>query len=82
MYKLDLPDYGHLAQDIPHAPRLTVRQRRPRSNGTDRSDDRGLRDTSDNTLWYDKNGDKSGGETLIADLKASANVEANDIFII
>jgi Ca2+-binding RTX toxin-like protein len=51
-------------------------------HAADKADTRFIFDTSDNTLWFDKNGSKAGGLTLIADLPASASIEADDIFII
>jgi Ca2+-binding RTX toxin-like protein len=38
--------------------------------------------TSNNTLWFDRNGHADGGLTLLAVLQASAAVEANDIVLI
>jgi Ca2+-binding RTX toxin-like protein len=48
----------------------------------DNGDVRFLFDTNDNTLWFDKNGDGAGGLKLIADLQASANLEADNIFLV
>ncbi|EYD74491.1 Alkaline phosphatase [Rubellimicrobium mesophilum DSM 19309] len=39
-------------------------------------------DTSDKTLWFDKNGDKHGGFTLVADLQANASMTHHDILLI
>ena len=38
--------------------------------------------TTDNTLWFDSNGNAAGGLTLIADLQAGAVVSAADIFMV
>lgn len=38
--------------------------------------------TTDNTLWFDSNGDAAGGLTLLADLQAGAVVTANDLVLI
>jgi Ca2+-binding RTX toxin-like protein len=46
------------------------------------ADIRFIFDTDDNTLWFDKNGSKDGGLTLLADLQASAEVGAGDIFLV
>ena len=44
--------------------------------------DRFLFDTADQTLWYDRNGSRAGGETLIADLQAGATMTHMDILLI
>lgn len=43
--------------------------------------DRFLFDTTDQTLWYDRNGSVKGGLTLIADLQATAQVVYQDIML-
>ncbi len=44
-------------------------------------DDRFIFRTTDQTLWFDVNGNLAGGLTLVADLQASAVVTAADILI-
>jgi len=39
-------------------------------------------DTRDETLWFDKNGSKGGGLTLMADLQDSATVTHDDIWLV
>ncbi|HVG49203.1 MAG TPA: leishmanolysin-related zinc metalloendopeptidase [Rubellimicrobium sp.] len=46
------------------------------------ADIRFMFDTDDNTLWFDKNGQKAGGLTLVADLQASAVLDHSDIFLL
>lgn len=46
------------------------------------ADVRFILDTRDDTLWFDRNGDRSGGLTLVADLQGNATMQANDIFVI
>jgi Ca2+-binding RTX toxin-like protein len=48
----------------------------------DSAEVRFILDTTDNTLWFDRNGDADGGLTLIADLQASANLQADDIVLV
>ena len=45
------------------------------------SDDRFIFRTTDQTLWFDSNGNLAGGLLLVADLQASAVVTAADILI-
>jgi Ca2+-binding RTX toxin-like protein len=52
---------------------------------TNRAEDRDVRVifcTKDETLWFDKNGNKAGGLTLIADLQGSADLTHHDILLI
>jgi Ca2+-binding RTX toxin-like protein len=44
--------------------------------------DRFIFDTVKTELWYDRNGDRAGGLTLLADLQAGATMTAADIFLI
>jgi Ca2+-binding RTX toxin-like protein len=46
------------------------------------SNDRFIFDTTDQTLWFDRNGSKAGGLTLLADLQASATMTFQDIFLV
>jgi Ca2+-binding RTX toxin-like protein len=45
-------------------------------------DTRFIFDTRDETLWFDKNGTRDGGLTLVADLQDGAEVEHRDIWLI
>ena len=45
------------------------------------ANDRFIFDTTDQTLWFDVNGNASGGLTKIADLQASAVLTSADILI-
>jgi Ca2+-binding RTX toxin-like protein len=38
--------------------------------------------TTDETLWFDANGDDRGGRTLIADLQGNASLSHNDILLV
>ena len=38
--------------------------------------------TTDETLWFDKNGSRAGGLTLIADLQNNAAVSHDDILLL
>lgn len=51
-------------------------------NKAQNADDRFIFRTTDATLWFDANGNASGGKTLIADLQNGAAMNANDIVII
>ena len=44
--------------------------------------DRFIFDTTDQTLWFDSNGNPAGGLTLLADLQAGATMTFQDIFLI
>lgn len=44
--------------------------------------DRFIFDTARSDLWYDRNGDRAGGLTLLADLQAGAVMTAADIFLL
>jgi Ca2+-binding RTX toxin-like protein len=44
-------------------------------------DDRFIFRTSDTTLWFDSNGNGTGGLTMVADLQAGATVAAADILL-
>lgn len=44
-------------------------------------DDRFIYRTTDNTLWYDANGNAAGGLTMLADLQAGATISAADIVL-
>lgn len=41
-----------------------------------------LFDTRDATLWFDRNGDASGGLSLVADLQAGAQLTHEDVWMI
>ncbi|HEX9857036.1 MAG TPA: hypothetical protein VGA75_01685, partial [Paracoccaceae bacterium] len=45
------------------------------------ADDRFIFRTTDNTLWFDNNGNAAGGLTMVADLDAAAALTFADIFI-
>ena len=45
------------------------------------ANDRFIFRTTDRTLWYDANGNATGGRTMLFDLQAGATINANDIFI-
>jgi Ca2+-binding RTX toxin-like protein len=45
------------------------------------ANDRFIFRTTDRTLWYDVNGNETGGRTLLFDLQAGATINANDIYI-
>ena len=51
-------------------------------NEAEDADVRFIFDTSDNSLWFDRNGDGAGGLKLIADLQASARLEADDFLLV
>lgn len=51
-------------------------------NVADDADVRFIFDTSDRSLWFDRNGDGNGGLRLIADLQANATLDANDILLV
>ena len=44
--------------------------------------DRFIYDTVNDDLWYDRNGDRAGGLTLLADMQAGAVMTAGDIFML
>ena len=44
-------------------------------------DDRFVFRTTDQTLWFDSNGNGAGGLTLVADLQTGATMSAGDIWI-
>ena len=46
------------------------------------ADDRFIFNTTDQTLWFDSNGNAAGGLTMVADLQAGAVVTAADILLI
>ena len=46
------------------------------------ADDRFIFNTTDQTLWFDSNGNATGGLTMVADLQAGALVTAADILLI
>jgi Ca2+-binding RTX toxin-like protein len=46
------------------------------------SDDRFIFRTTDQTLWFDSNGNASGGLTLVADLQAGAVMTSADILLV
>jgi Ca2+-binding RTX toxin-like protein len=46
------------------------------------ADDRFIFRTSDATLWFDNNGNASGGLTMLADVQAGAVVTAGDILLV
>jgi hypothetical protein len=46
------------------------------------ADDRFIFRTTDNTLWFDADGNGAGAAVMIADLHVLATVTAADIFII
>ena len=43
--------------------------------------DRFIFRTTDKSLWFDSNGDGSGGLTLVADLQSTASMTASDIWL-
>ena len=53
-----------------------------RDNHARDEDVRFIFDTRDETLWFDKNGSKQGGLTLLADLQSSAELTHNDIWLV
>ncbi|TNC60464.1 calcium-binding protein [Rubellimicrobium roseum] len=46
------------------------------------ADDRFIFRTTDKTLWFDSNGNESGGRTLLADLQTDATVTYADILLV
>jgi Ca2+-binding RTX toxin-like protein len=62
---------------------LAASQFRVRSdNRAQDSNDRFIFRTTDETLWFDRNGDASGGLTLVADLQDDARMTSADIFLV
>ena len=65
------------------AGRLSRDQFQTSSDNIARDDDvRFIFATANDSLWFDKNGDRSGGLTLVADLQRSTDVSHNDFLLI
>jgi len=70
--------FGGLALGQVAAGRFVARADNLAQDGNDRF----IFDTVKTELWYDRNGDRAGGLTLLADLQAGAVMTAGDIFLI
>jgi Ca2+-binding RTX toxin-like protein len=70
--------FGGLALGQLAAGRFVARADNLAQDGNDRF----IFDFENADLWFDRNGDRAGGLTLIADLQAGATMAASDIFLI
>jgi Ca2+-binding RTX toxin-like protein len=70
--------FGGLALGQLAAGRFVARGDNQAQDGNDRF----IFDTDKTQLWYDRNGDRAGGLTLLADLQAGAVMTSGDIFLL
>ena len=75
---LNAAAFGGLALGQLAAGRFVARADIQAQDGNDRF----IYDTVNDDLWYDRNGDRAGGLTLLADMQAGAVMTAGDIFML